>query len=465
MEVNLDLIQQYNEAGPRYTSYPPANIFSDSFDRNDLKSSIEASNTEDRPLSLYFHLPFCHSLCWFCGCNKIITHNPEAADEYLDYLEKEIKLRSEEISQERKVVQLHYGGGTPTFFNGDQLARLWSLIESNFNFSDDAELSIEIDPRTMQASQPELLFKQGFRRASLGIQDFNPQVQKAVHRIQPEEMTRSTVDQLRDAGFTSINVDLIYGLPYQTAKSFEETLSRALALNPDRFAIFNYAHVPWIVPAQRIIKEDTLPAPATKLAMLKLITETLTRESYHYIGLDHFAREEDELSVAQKRRTLQRNFQGYSTYAGVDIQAYGVSSISQNKTAYFQNEKDINVWKERLDKGDTPTAKAYVLTKDDEIRRYVILELMCNLFLDLDQVNELFSIEFNDYFADELNALSSMEQDGLVQVTNNSIEITDTGRLLIRNIAMRFDAFHKGAQGRFSKTIYEPASIPRVDDY
>ena len=453
LEVDLDLVQQYNEAGPRYTSYPPANIFSESFDQSALEQSIQLSNTVDRPLSLYFHLPFCHSLCWFCGCNKVITRKPEAADEYLDYLAKEIELRSPEVSPDRKVVQLHYGGGTPTFFNVDQLSRLWDLIETNFAFSDDAELSIEIDPRTMRSDQPEALFKQGFRRASLGIQDFNPQVQKAVHRIQPEEMTRSTVDQLRDAGFTSINVDLIYGLPYQTAESFEETLERALALEPDRFAVFNYAHVPWMIPAQRIIKEDTLPEPATKLAMLKLITEKLTRENYHYIGLDHFARQKDELSLAQKSRTLQRNFQGYSTYAGVDIQAYGVSSISQNKTAYFQNEKDMGVWKERLDRGENPTAKAYVLSKDDEIRRHVIMEIMCNLYLDFDQVNQQFDIRFTEYFEKELITLKRMEDDGLIQVQEDHIVVTDMGRLLIRNIAMRFDAYHQGKQGQFSKTI------------
>ena len=453
LEVDLDLVQQYNEAGPRYTSYPPANIFSDSFDAEALKNSILSSNTSDRNLSLYFHLPFCHSLCWFCGCNKIITRHPEAADEYLDYLAKEIKLRAHEVSSDRKVVQLHYGGGTPTFFNPAQLDRLWKLIDDNFSFAEDAELSIEIDPRTMQPEQPEVLFKQGFRRASLGIQDFNPQVQKAVHRIQPEELTRSTVDQLREAGFTSINVDLIYGLPFQTAESFSETLERALDLKPDRFAVFNYAHVPWMIPAQRIIKEDTLPAPATKLAMLKSITETLTRESYHYIGLDHFAQQDDELSLAQKSRTLQRNFQGYSTYAGVDIQAYGVSSISQNKTAYFQNEKEIKLWKERLDRGEVPVAKGYVLTKDDEIRRHVIMELMCNLYLNFDRVNEQFGIEFSDYFKSELRSLQGMETDGLVLISDQAIEVTDMGRLLIRNIAMRFDAYHKGAKGRFSKTI------------
>jgi oxygen-independent coproporphyrinogen-3 oxidase len=266
-------------------------------------------------------------------------------------LAKEIELRSHEISAGREVVQLHYGGGTPTFFSASQLGRLGDLIRSNFRFSEDAEMSIEIDPRSMKEDQPQLLFDQGFRRASLGIQDFNPQVQQSIHRIQPEAMTRETVERLRQAGFTSINLGLIYGLPHQTAESFAETLEKALALNPDRFAVFNYAHVPWMIPAQRIIKENFLPAPATKLAMLKLITETLTKESDHYIGLDHFARDGDELSLPQKSRTLQRNFQGYSTYAGVDIQAYGVSSISQNKTAYFQNEKDISQWQARLDRG------------------------------------------------------------------------------------------------------------------
>lgn len=453
LEVDLDLIQQYNEAGPRYTSYPPANIFSEDFDSKTLDSSIQSSNTPERPLSLYFHLPFCHSLCWFCGCNKVITRKPEAADEYLDYLAKEIELRSQEISNDRKVVQLHYGGGTPTFFSAEQLTRLWNLIDNSFSFADDAELSIEIDPRTMQADQPKVLFDQGFQRASLGIQDFNPQVQKAVHRIQPEEMTRSTVDRLRNAGFTSINVDLIYGLPYQTAESFTETLDRALALEPDRFAVFNYAHVPWMVPAQRIIKEDTLPTPATKLEMLKLIAETLTRKNYHYIGLDHFARQEDELSVAQKRRTLQRNFQGYSTYAGVDIQAYGVSSISQNKTAYFQNEKDLDTWKKKLDQGSIPTSKAYVLSEDDQVRRHVIMEIMCNLYLSFDQVNEKFGIHFPDYFESELVELESLERDGLVQISDDSIEVTDIGRLLIRNIAMRFDTYRKGKSEQFSKTI------------
>lgn len=453
LQVDLDLVRKYNEAGPRYTSYPPANIFTESFDNSALEASIQASNTIERPLSLYFHLPFCHSLCWFCGCNKIITRNPEQADDYLDYLEKEIELRAYQVMPGRKVVQLHYGGGTPTFFNAAQLRRLSNLTRKHFQFSERVEISIEIDPRTLMPDQPKILADQGFWRASLGIQDFNPQVQKAIHRIQPEALTRTAVESLRRAGFTSINVDLIYGLPHQTESSFAETLDRALSLDPDRFAVFNYAHVPWMIPAQKIIKEATLPSPETKLAMLKQITEKLTREDYQYIGLDHFARVDDELSKAQRDRSLQRNFQGYSTSAGVDIQAYGLSSISQNQTAYYQNEKDISLWKSRLDKGEVPTAKGYVLSRDDEIRRTVIMEIMCNLFLDFEEISRRFSIEFTDYFKRELTGLEQMVDDGLVKLSTNSLEITDTGRLLIRNIAMRFDAYFQKKSQRYSKTI------------
>ncbi len=453
LEVDLELIKKYNQPGPRYTSYPPANYFGTGQNEGELLKSISDSNREERDLSLYFHLPFCQSLCWFCGCNKIITTKQSGADSYIDYLEKEILLRKPHLNPSRKVAQLHYGGGTPTFFSADQLTRLGDIIFDNFTFSDNPEISIEIDPRSLTPDQPAVLRKQGFWRASLGLQDFNPIVQKAIHRIQPEKMTQNSVDWLRNAGFTSINVDLIYGLPHQTVKSFEETLDRAIALNPDRFAIFNYAHMPSIIPAQRIIDEAMMPEPEVKLDMLKLIIEKLSASGWVYVGMDHFARPEDELTIAQKEKTLQRNFQGYSTCAGIDIQAYGISSISQNETAYYQNHKKIEPWMNALDAGELPISRSYVLNNDDLIRRHVIMELMCNLELDYQGLSVELDIDFKDYFSSELLSLKSFEDDRLLKLNENSLQVTTTGRLLIRNIAMTFDRFSQNNKKLFSKTI------------
>jgi len=453
LPVDLELVKKYNKPGPRYTSYPPANYFVESGLTEELSASIEASNRPERGISLYYHLPFCSSLCWFCGCNKIITTRQDLADRYIDYLVKEMELRKDQIDPQRLVRQLHYGGGTPTYFTADQLKRLGDEIHSRFTFADDAELSIEIDPRSLKPDQPSILHEQGFWRASLGIQDFNAQVQKAVHRVQPEDLTRRSVESLREAGFTSINIDLIYGLPYQTVESFTDTLERALSLKPDRFAIFNYAHVPWMIPAQRIIKEDTLPNPETKLGMLKLITETLTKHGYHYIGMDHFAIAEDELTRSQKAGTLQRNFQGYSTYAGLDIQAYGVSAISQNETAYYQNTKEMKDYEEGLDHGEWPLIKSYVLNNDDRIRRDVIMEIMCNLGLNFQRINERLGIDFKDYFKDALPKLQPMQDDGLLTLDSDAIHLTETGRLLVRNIAIVFDRFYQEQAKRYSKTI------------
>ena len=348
LNVDLDLIRKVNVAGPRYTSYPPATHFSDEVTEDQLMETVRRNNADgERDLSLYFHLPFCESLCWFCGCTTVITTQHGKSAIYLKYLEKEIALWKPHMHPDRKVRQIHLGGGTPTFFQPDEIRQLGSLIHDNYLVADDVEAGVEIDPRRLTREKLEALREVGFNRTSIGVQDINPEVQKAVHRIQPIEMTTEVVGWIRDLGFESLNIDLIYGLPHQTVESFSETLDAVLELAPERFAIFSYAHVPWIKPAQKILTDKILPSPETKLDLLKLTTERLTSEGYVYIGMDHFAREDDELAVAQREKSLQRNFQGYSTLGGTDIYSFGMSSISQADDAYWQNEKELALLRTR----------------------------------------------------------------------------------------------------------------------
>ena len=456
LQVDLALIQKYNVPGPRYTSYPPATRFTDQIAWSDLAEEILHNNTTERDLSLYFHIPFCETLCWFCGCNTVITLQHSQGTTYVDYLKKEMAQICTLLNPRRKVVQLHFGGGSPTFLTPEEIRTLGSAIHEHFTLADDVEAGVEIDPRRLTRDHLAALREVGFNRASLGVQDFNPEVQQAVHRLQPREMTEQVIDWIREAGFNSLNVDLIYGLPHQTVASFEKTLDRIIELGPDRLAVFNYAHVPWIKPSQKIFeKRAVLPAPETKLQLIKLITEKLTDQGrYVYIGMDHFARPTDELAVAQRNKTLQRNFQGYSTRGGTDIYAFGMSAISQTENAYWQSHKELPEYYGALDAGKAPLHKGYFVTEDDKVRRQTIMHLMCNLGLDYAAMSHRLGIHFNDYFAHEIESLADLEADGLVRRNRDSLHVTELGRLLIRNIAMRFDAYlPKETERRFSRTI------------
>jgi oxygen-independent coproporphyrinogen III oxidase len=454
LKVDLELVKKYNVPGPRYTSYPPATHFTNEIPPDTFLERIRANNQTDRDLSLYFHLPFCYSLCWFCGCTTVITADQKKSGEYIGYLEKEMDLMKPLLNPRRKVVQLHFGGGTPTFSLPDEIRRLGDMIHSRFTFAPDLEAGVEVDPRRLTRDHLVALHEVGFNRGSMGVQDDDPTVQKAVHRIQPFEMTRRVVEWMREEGFHSVNIDLIYGLPYQTPPSFAKTLEEILSLKPDRFAVFNYAHVPWMKPAQKILKPEALPTPETKLELLKLTIERLTSEGYVYIGMDHFARAGDELALAQRQKTLQRNFQGYSTRGGADICAFGMSSISQAEGFYWQNHKDLPEYYGALDAGKLPLHRGYVMTDEDRIRRTTIMRLMCDLGLDYEAMSKLLGLDFKEHFAHELESLDDMEADGLLVKTPQGLIVTDLGRLLIRNIAMRFDAYATTRkENRFSRTI------------
>jgi oxygen-independent coproporphyrinogen III oxidase len=452
LKVDLALVQKYNVPGPRYTSYPPATHFTDRVSREALFAQMRSNAQSSRDLSLYFHLPFCWSLCWFCGCTTVITADPKASGRYIEYLKKELALAGQMLNPRRKVVQLHFGGGTPTFLAPDEIRGLGQLIHSQFDLAPDVEAGVEIDPRRLDRDHLAALREAGFNRASIGVQDHNPVVQKAVHRIQPFEQTKQVVDWIRAVGFPSLNIDLIYGLPFQTPESFERTLDEILLLEPNRFAVFSYAHVPWMKPAQKILK--VLPTPETKLQLLKLTIEKLTSSGYVYIGMDHFARHDDELAMAQRQKTLQRNFQGYSTRGGADIYSFGMSSISQAEGFYWQNHKELPAYYAVLNANRLPLHRGYIMTAEDKVRRTTIMRLMCDLGLDYAAMSRLLGLDFKEHFVRELESLDDMEADGLLVKTPEGLIVTDLGRLLIRNIAMRFDAYAATRkENRFSRTI------------
>ena len=454
LKVDLELVKKYNVPGPRYTSYPPATHFTNEIAPEVFIEQIRANNQTDRDLSLYFHLPFCYSLCWFCGCTTVITADQKKSGEYMKYLEREMDLMKALMNPKRKVVQLHFGGGSPTFSLPDDIRRLGEMIHARFTMAPDAEAGVEVDPRRLTRDHLVALREIGFNRGSMGVQDNDPVVQKAVHRIQPFEMTRQVVEWMREVGFDSVNLDLIYGLPYQTPLSFARTLDEVLSLKPDRLAVFNYAHVPWMKPAQKILKPDILPSPETKFELLKLTIERLTSEGYEYIGMDHFARAGDELAVAQRQKTLQRNFQGYSTRGGADICAFGMSSISQGEGFYWQNLKELPAYYGALDAGKLPLHRGYVMTAEDKLRRTTIMRLMCDLGLDYAAMSKALGVDFSKYFAAELASLADLEADRLVVREAGGLSVTDEGRLFIRNIAMRFDAYLPAIkERRFSRTI------------
>lgn len=455
LKVDLDLVEKYNQPGPRYTSYPPATKFTDGVKWDDLRQRIEANNQSERGLSLYFHIPFCETLCWFCGCTTVITLNHERGMGYVESLGREVATMAPLINKKRKAVQLHFGGGSPTFLRPDEIRRLGEIIHQHFDFASDIEASVEVDPRRLTRDHVVALAEIGFNRASMGVQDFNPQVQEAIHRIQPEAMTQQALDWMRELGFQSVNFDLIYGLPHQTVKSFNSTLDTVLNMQPDRLAVFSYAHVPWIKPAQKILQAKVLPTAEVKLQILKTIIERLTEnDRYVYIGMDHFAKPNDELTVAQRNKELQRNFQGYSTRAGSDIYAFGMSSISQIPDAYWQNEKEIAPWQTAVDSGQVPLHRAYFVTEEDNRRRETIMRVMCDLSLDHAAMGKKLGINFAEHFKNELASLAPYEADGLVKRTATGLKVTDTGRLFIRNIAMCFDnTLAPVGERRHSRTI------------
>jgi len=450
-EADLALIRKYDRPGPRYTSYPPANHFRELEDAEDFLPSDPQGTG---PLSLYFHLPFCETLCWFCGCHQITTLDRDRGHDYLDLLERELELFAARMPLARKVAQLHFGGGTPNFFTPAQIDRLGGMIGRHFDFEADAERSVELDPRRLEPSHVEAFARMGLRRASFGVQDCNPEVQEAIHRIQPQSDNVAAMRILREHGFGSVNLDLIYGLPRQTVESFRRTLDQVLELEPDRFAVFNYAHVPWMRPAQKLLERAGLPDAETKLRLLKLCIERLTAAGYVYIGMDHFARPEDELVRAQRKKSLQRNFQGYSTRAGVEILGFGISSISQGPDFFRQNLKDLESYRARVSSGRLPVAKGYRLTEEDKLRGDVIMRLMCDLSLDFDAMASKWNVDFEKHFEEALAKLAEPAADGLIVWTDRGFAVTERGRLFVRNLAMCFDAYLRPAEeGRYSRTV------------
>jgi oxygen-independent coproporphyrinogen-3 oxidase len=439
--LDLDLIRKYSIPGPRYTSYPPATKFTTDIPSLRLDDAILDDNAEGGPLSLYFHLPFCETRCWFCGCNTVITRRRSAAGEYLDDLAREMSITAARMNRVRRVTQVHLGGGTPTFFPPDELRRLGALIRQHFTLAPDCEFSVEVDPRRLSREHVTALREIGVNRASLGIQDTNTKVQLAIHRFQPARMNESAFAWLREAGIDSINVDLIYGLPLQTAASFARTIDDVLALNPDRLSVFSYAHVPWIKPAQRIFEDrDQLPSAEEKLAMFATAHEKLTGAGFLDIGLDHFARPADALAIAQRSGTLHRNFQGYSTQAGTSLYGFGISSISSTADSYRQNHKTLDAWRASLDAGALPVERGLRLTTDDMRRRTIIMRLMCDRRLKFSALSRELGIDVADVYRREIASLTDLEADGLISSDETGINVLARGVPLLRVIAMRFDA-------------------------
>jgi oxygen-independent coproporphyrinogen-3 oxidase len=455
LKVDTDLLMKYDRSGPRYTSYPTAPYLTGDVSSRDFVQAIK-SNGQDKNISLYFHLPFCDTMCHFCGCNMLLTRSAERIDTYLNYIAKEIKLLTQHFSEKRKVSQLHWGGGTPNSLSPVQIERLGKVIHEKFIIEKNAEVSVELDPRGLTFDHMQAFHDMGFNRCSMGIQDFNLKVQKAVNRVQSEKITQDAMDWARKLKFNSVNIDLIYGLPFQEPRSYEQTLERVIKMAPDRLAVFNYAHVPAMIKKQRMIEEKDLPAPKTKLQLLKLAIEKLTGAGYTYIGMDHFARPQDELFVALKEKTLYRNFQGYSTHAGLDLYSFGMSSISMLSRLYVQNHKKLKNYFEALDQNELPIARGVVLNDEDVLRRNVIMNLMCHFQLDKEEIANKYKIRFDEHFSESLKNLDPFMEDGLVELKNGIIFIRENGRLVIRNIAMNFDQYFmqkEDSKPLFSKTI------------
>ncbi len=459
VEFDSDLIRRYDGPGPRYTSYPTAVQFTEEFGVDDYRRLALASNDAEgtRPLSIYVHIPFCHTLCYYCGCHKVVTRTAGVAEEYLRYMMREAELHAELFDSTRPVVQLHLGGGTPTYLTHDEMTGLIEGLGRHFSLARDTdhEYSIEIDPRTTDSETLPLLGRLGFNRLSMGIQDFDPEVQRAVNRIQSPEHTLDLIRQAPKTGFLSVSVDLIYGLPFQTKDRFLDTLQQVVSARPDRIAVYNYAHLPRMFKAQRLIREEDLPSAEQKLELLGTTVEYLAQEGYEYIGMDHFALPGDELVSARDEGTLQRNFQGYSTYANCDLIGLGISSIGKLDTCYSQNLKLRKDYFTELDAGRLPVFRGVELDDEDVLRRQVIQDVMCQDRIDMDVLGRQFEIKFGEHFADALESLAQLSSDGLVELDDRYVQVTARGRFLLRSIAMAFDAYLPAERrpDRFSKVI------------
>ncbi len=447
-----DLVRRFALAGPRYTSYPTADRFVESFGPADHKRALAGRNV-DAPLSLYVHIPFCESLCYYCACNKIVTHDRRRGSRYVDYLAKEIALQVPHLGGDRRLSQLHFGGGTPTFLTDDDLDRLMAVLRRAFEFAPDGELSIEIDPRTVSALRIEFLRRLGFNRMSIGVQDFNADVQRAVHRVQPARLVFDAIAAARANGFKSINLDLIYGLPRQSVASFDASLDRIIATGADRIALYNYAHLPARFKPQRRISESDCPDIEARVQIFRLALQRLTGAGYVYIGLDHFAKPDDELAIALRTGRLQRNFQGYSTQPDCDLLALGTSGISKLGTTYSQNVRAIQAYEALLDDGELPVARGIVLTPDDIVRRAIIMGLMCQGMISMKAIEATHRLDFGSTFAAEIAALGPFERMGLVECDGDAIRVTPKGRLLVRPLSMVFDPYIQSARAStaFSK--------------
>jgi oxygen-independent coproporphyrinogen-3 oxidase len=461
VKFDADLVRRYDRPGPRYTSYPTAVQFHDGFREAEYRAAAAATNgaSPPAPLSLYVHVPFCASPCFYCGCNKVITRSREQAENYLVRLYREIEMQAELFDKDRTVDQLHFGGGTPTFLNPWQLEDLLKKLGWHFRLREDdrREFSIEIDPRTCDLDTVDLLARAGLNRMSLGIQDFDPEVQQAVNRIQSPEQTFAVMERARRAGYKSVSVDLIYGLPKQDRARFARTLDRVLSERPDRFAVYSYAHLPHMFKPQKRIKAEDIPSGAEKLALLELTMEKLTGAGYVYIGMDHFALPGDELAVALREGTLHRNFQGYSTHADCDLVALGVSSIGKLGDHYAQNYKTLHDYYRAIDSGHLAVHRGLTLNDDDRLRRAVIQDIMCRARVDYARIERAWPVRFEEYFARDLAALEPLVADGLVLMLERGFELTPIGRLLMRNVAMCFDhylaAHQQAPQPRFSRAV------------
>ena len=454
--ISPEFLALYNRPGPRYTSYPTAPVWREDFGPDDLERAYEQADASRNPVSIYMHLPFCESLCLFCACNVVITKDHGVAAPYLTTLKREIEHVSQRVSRSRSVVQFHWGGGTPTYLTAAQMEDLFGFTAERFSFARDAEIGIEVDPRVTTVQHLEALSRLGFNRLSMGIQDFDPEVQRAVKRVQPLEMTSELIDRARSLGFESINVDLIYGLPYQTADRFARTVDEVLGLAPDRIALFSYAHVPWIRKQQGSLAAS-LPEGMEKFRIFCAAIEKFLRAGYLYIGMDHFAKPGDELAVAQERRSLHRNFQGYTTKAGADLYGMGVSAISAIGSTYAQNYRELPRYRETVDRRGIATMRGYRLSEDDRLRRALITRLLCHAVIRKSEISREFGIDFDDYFAAELARLHPFLADRLIELNPDEIRVTFLGRIFIRNLAMIFDPYlekqHLAEQPLFSKTL------------
>ncbi|MDX2256683.1 MAG: oxygen-independent coproporphyrinogen III oxidase [Pseudanabaenaceae cyanobacterium bins.39] len=458
VQFDRNLIHKYNCPVPRYTSYPPATELKEDFNSQDFHEAIAAGNRQQTPLSLYCHIPFCDTPCYFCGCNTIITPRKEFAEPYLIYLMRHIAQIAPLVSRDRAVEQMHWGGGTPNYLEIAQIERLWQCLQENFTFATDAEISIEVNPRSLTREYLQRLRELGFNRISFGIQDFNLQVQQAVNRIQPEEMLFTGMNWMREVGFEGVNVDLIYGLPHQNLDTFRETISKTISLNPDRIAVFNFAYVPWLKPLQKRLPQEAMPSSAEKLEIVQMTIETLTNHGYVFIGMDHFAKPDDELAIAQREGNLHRNFQGYTTKPESDLLGFGMTSISMLQNIYIQNHKKLKQFYQSIDEGDLPIERGFTLNADDILRRSIIMELMCQFELSQPEIEAKYHLtcdrDFSKYFDREKSQLQHLEADGLVRLEGDQIIVTPAGRLLIRNIASVFDTYMQTDNtGRFSKAV------------